>query len=147
MIPPREIRFALSIRQPWAWLIVNAWKDVENRDWPTLIRGPVFIHTGKVMKPEDYDECYFFVEKIAPEIRLPLPQELPLGGIVGVARLHECVYRSESRWFVGENGFVLRDRQPCDFIPCKGEQGFFRPKFADGNLIKREDLRFLKEAA
>ena len=24
---------ALSIRQPWAWLIVNGIKDVENRSW------------------------------------------------------------------------------------------------------------------
>ncbi len=30
---------ALSIRQPWAWLIIHACKDVENRDWPTRVRG------------------------------------------------------------------------------------------------------------
>jgi hypothetical protein len=24
---------ALSIKQPWAWLIVNGHKDIENRDW------------------------------------------------------------------------------------------------------------------
>jgi len=23
--------YALSIRQPWAWLIVHGWKDIENR--------------------------------------------------------------------------------------------------------------------
>lgn len=27
---------ALSIRQPWAWLIINAGKDIENRDWKRL---------------------------------------------------------------------------------------------------------------
>lgn len=27
--------FALSIRQPWAWAIVYAGKDIENRTWPT----------------------------------------------------------------------------------------------------------------
>lgn len=26
---------ALSIRQPWAWLVVQGYKDIENRDWPT----------------------------------------------------------------------------------------------------------------
>lgn len=31
---------AISIRQPWAWLILNAGKDIENRDWPTNFRGP-----------------------------------------------------------------------------------------------------------
>lgn len=29
----------LSIRQPWAWLIVNGYKDIENRTWPTHFRG------------------------------------------------------------------------------------------------------------
>ena len=39
----------LTVRQPWAWAIVNADKDVENR--PRNIagsyRGPVAIHAGK----------------------------------------------------------------------------------------------------
>lgn len=30
---------ALSVRQPWAWAIVHAGKDVENRNWPTPHRG------------------------------------------------------------------------------------------------------------
>jgi hypothetical protein len=38
---------ALSIRQPWAWLIVNGFKDLENRSWSTAFRGPVWIHAGK----------------------------------------------------------------------------------------------------
>ncbi len=38
---------ALSIMQPWAWLIVNGHKDIENRNWPTRFRGPVYIHAGK----------------------------------------------------------------------------------------------------
>jgi hypothetical protein len=39
----------LSIRQPWAWLIVNGHKPVENRDWATSFRGPVLIHAGLTM--------------------------------------------------------------------------------------------------
>jgi hypothetical protein len=30
---------AISIRQPWAWLIVNGYKDVENRIWAANVRG------------------------------------------------------------------------------------------------------------
>jgi hypothetical protein len=37
----------LSIRQPWAFLIVNGHKNIENRDWLTAYRGPVLIHAGK----------------------------------------------------------------------------------------------------
>ncbi|WP_234838619.1 ASCH domain-containing protein [Sinorhizobium meliloti] len=40
-------KLAISIMQPWAWLIVNGHKDIENRDWPTKSRGPVAIHAGK----------------------------------------------------------------------------------------------------
>lgn len=44
-----EIDFRLpviSIRQPCAWLIVHGWKNIENRLWPTRVRGPVLIHAG-----------------------------------------------------------------------------------------------------
>jgi len=30
---------ALSILQPWAWLVVNGHKDIENRTWGTGFRG------------------------------------------------------------------------------------------------------------
>ena len=32
---------ALSIKQPWSWLIVHGHKDIENRDWSTQLRGRV----------------------------------------------------------------------------------------------------------
>ena len=38
---------ALSIMQPWAWLICAGHKDIENRSWSTGFRGPVLIHAGK----------------------------------------------------------------------------------------------------
>ncbi len=38
---------ALSIRQPWAWLIANGYKDIENRSWRTNFRGEFLIHAGK----------------------------------------------------------------------------------------------------
>jgi hypothetical protein len=42
---------ALSIMQPWAWLIVNGLKDIENRKWSTDFRGEFLVHAGKT-----YDE-------------------------------------------------------------------------------------------
>ena len=36
----------LSVRQPWAWLILHAGKDVENRTWSHPFRGPVYIHAS-----------------------------------------------------------------------------------------------------
>jgi ASCH domain-containing protein len=37
----------ISIRQPWASLIVSGAKDVENRTWPTRYRGPVLVHASQ----------------------------------------------------------------------------------------------------
>jgi hypothetical protein len=36
----------LTVRQPWASLIVTGAKDVENRSWPTSYRGTLLIHAG-----------------------------------------------------------------------------------------------------
>jgi hypothetical protein len=49
---------ALSIRQPWAWLIVNGYKDIENRSWATKFRGPVLIHAAKGMTGAEYNHCH-----------------------------------------------------------------------------------------
>jgi len=38
---------ALSIRQPWAWLIVDGYKDIENSTWHTNYRGPALISPAR----------------------------------------------------------------------------------------------------
>src|SRR3990167_9411398 len=51
----REPMKALSIRQPWAWLILHAGKDIENRGWPTSFRGRFLIHASKGMTRAEYE--------------------------------------------------------------------------------------------
>jgi hypothetical protein len=46
--PPEML--ALSIKQPWSWLIVFGHKDIENRSWPTRYRGRFLIHAGRILK-------------------------------------------------------------------------------------------------
>lgn len=116
----------LSIRQPWAWLIVNGYKDVENRDWPTRFRGPLFIHAGKTMTRADYQAALLFMA--SPEfyhIPLPQPKDLPLGGIVGEVEIADCVTASTSPWFCGPYGFVLRNARPLPFLAIDGRLGLF----------------------
>lgn len=36
----------LSVRQPWAWLIMQGYKDIENRTWQTPHRGKLAIHAS-----------------------------------------------------------------------------------------------------
>jgi len=52
---------------------------------------------------------------------------LPRGGIIGSVNLVDCVGRdkTDSPWFQGAYGFVLRDPKPLDFLPFKGRLGFF----------------------
>ena len=119
--------FALSIRQPWAWAIIHAGKDVENRSWRTDFRGPVCIHAAKgIGSRHDYFGARNF---ITDEIRAkspPDPDQIDRGGIIGVAEIVDCVETSESPWFVGRYGFVLRNARPVPFISVRGLLGFFR---------------------
>ena len=102
---------ALSIKQPYPHLIFHKGKDVENRDWATRGRGWFLVHAG-VSKSE--------IDKGDPE-----EADLPRGGIVGFARIVDCVTEMDSGWFYGKYGFVLRDAHPVPLIPCKGQLGFF----------------------
>lgn len=121
----------LSIRQPWAWLILNAGKDIENRNWPTQFRGRFLIHAGKGMTREEYGNACYTLEEVNPRIVLPAFEMLARGGIVGSVELVDCVTDSESGWFFGDYGFVLRDPQPMVFEPMKGRLGFFDVPLCD----------------
>lgn len=130
---------ALSIRQPWASLILKARKDVENRCWPTRFRGRILIHAAKGMtRTEHQDAIEFAVAAINGDPRnADKPrgrtlrdlgfafEDLPRGGIVGSVEIVDCVSESWSPWFVGEYGFLLRDPRPLPFTPWKGQLGFF----------------------
>ena len=117
---------ALSIQQPWAWLIVHGHKPVENRDWPTKMRGIIGIHAGKRFDREGYE----WVRATFPDIPLPDPDAFERGGIVGRATLVDCVEDHASPWFFGDYGFVMEDAEPLPFAPCRGMLGFFRPDLA-----------------
>jgi hypothetical protein len=123
---------ALSINQPWAFLIVNGFKGVENRDWDTRYRGEFLIHAGKKIDSDAYE----FLEDMKIQ-NVPAAVDLPTGGIVGKARLINTVHIRDKRlvtakdqpWFFGEYGFMLDSQEPCELIPCKGALGFFDPDY------------------
>jgi hypothetical protein len=122
---------ALSIRQPWAWAIINAGKDIENRDWPTNFRGEVCLHASKGMTRQEYEDCLAFCHEISRDhpfptgLTMPAFDELQRGGIVAVVEIVGCVERSASPWFFGRYGFELRNARPVPFIPVRGALGFF----------------------
>jgi hypothetical protein len=118
---PRQL--ALSVRQPWAGLIVAGHKDIENRTWRTSYRGPLLIHAA--LKS---------AEMTLPEIEewqgrhLPLPP-CDFGGVIGEVELVDIVTSSSSTWFEGPFGWVLKNPKPMPFRPCKGALSLFEPDF------------------
>lgn len=113
---------ALSIRQPWAWLIVNGYKDIENRTWPTRIRGRIYVHAPKLPDPG-------WFPALAAEVRsreIDVPANLALGALVGEVDIVGCVTESTSPWFAGPYGFTLSN--PLAYqapVPFRGRLGFF----------------------
>ena len=66
---------ALTIRQPWAWAIVYAGKDIENRSWKTKLRETIAVHAGLGFD-RDVD--------LPRGVKLPAEEEIVRGAIIGV---------------------------------------------------------------
>lgn len=129
---------ALSIRQPWAWLIAQGFKDIENRTWATRHRGPTLIHAAKGMTGREYEDVANFVRSVnralyLPEdslnlIKLLPPEDMERGGIVGIAELVDVVPAAQrtSPWHMeGCIGFKLANARPLPFTPYTGKLNFF----------------------
>lgn len=122
---------ALSIRQPWAWLIARGSKPVENRTWATNYRGPLLIHASSGMTRTEYETAKAFLNDMRlPTIRLPVFDDLARGGIVGIATLVACVRAHDSPWFAGPVGWVLTGARPLPFYAVKGTLGLFEVEVA-----------------
>lgn len=86
---PDDLR-VLTVRQPWASLIIHGNKDVENRDWrfPSTIPLParIAVHAA-AGEPESYEY---------------LPQattdQLPRGCVLGVVTVVRCNQDEDSPW-------------------------------------------------
>ena len=149
-------KLALSVRQPWAWAIIHAGKDIENRSWQAVnhglrMRGRIAIHAAKGMSREEYEEASEFINSLIGRPKCPAAFELLRGGIIGSVEVTDVVTESESDWFFGPRGLVLRNPEVWTFLPAKGALGYFEwhmgnvsivpppakwmlPKSIDGNM-------------
>lgn len=101
----------LTTRQPLADLIVDGYKDIENKSRRTHYRGPVLILASQNIWPVDY--------KLLAALKI-VPKEAVTGGVVGMCHLIDVVEESKSLWFNGKFGYVLSKPKRLPFTPYKG---------------------------
>lgn len=128
---------ALTIRQPWASLIVLGHKDVENRTWKTAIRGQIAIHSGQSKSIADWHSaietvavvrrCSLLESEIWLKENIGCFEGLPRGKIIGTVRIDSCNLKLMSPWhFLGSWGFYLSEPKAFKIpIPHKGKLGFW----------------------
>ena len=121
----------LSIRQPWAWLIINGHKNIENRSWATLVRGTIALHASKSQLKNEYTAAQKLINDRGLTIELPAIETLQeqTGLLIGFVDIVDCITESESPWFVGEYGYVLSKPRHGLHRPQKGQLGFFQVNY------------------
>lgn len=117
---------ALSLKQPWAELILQGKKTIETRKWKTHFRGTFLIHASLRPNIEEMNEFGF--------------SALPTGCIVGMAELIDVIEYSTkelfdkdidnhlvhlSNWTKKRYGFILKNVQRTKPISVKGQLNFF----------------------
>lgn len=140
----------LSILQPWAWLIVNKHKGIENRDTLKNFRGKFLVHAGQ--KRPSKEKWIEFQQTFLDDKGIVLPDmdKIDFGGIVGEAEAIDCVQKSNDYWFVGKNGFVLSNQKTLPFMPCVGRLNWFNvdyipPEIQDFVVCHSPEEDYIKE--
>jgi len=118
---------ALSLKQPWAELVLQGKKTIELRRWNTSFRGGFYIHASGNIDERQMKRHNF--------------EDLPRGVIVGRAELRDVkIYKNNEDFFKDKNkhlastmewgryGFVLKNVKRIKPIPYKGQLNFFEVK-------------------
>ena len=122
---------AISVRQPWAWALIYAGKDCENRSAAAL-RHMSFpppgkrlaIHAAKGMTREEYEDAADFMESLG--VTVPAPCDLLRGCIIGDVLYCGTASENASDWFFGPRAIIVGDPRYCDPIYKAGALGLFR---------------------
>jgi hypothetical protein len=125
----------ISVKQPWAWLILHG-KDFENRDDSrTSFSGNTLIHASQ--KPAPGLELIIMDVKRTHKIEVPLEQ-LQYGGIIGIAEFQPWTRATKSPWRIGTSGgHPITATQILPYYQCKGRLGFW--DFPDEIFMKLLD--------
>ena len=130
---PRELSpvYALSLKQPWAALVVQGLKTIEVRRWQTVRRGRILIHAARV--PDKRDQAW---KHVTPNL-FSLAQLQ--GGIIGSVELTDCVrypdlpkfladqpaHYNEPNWYEPPLMFGFKFAK-AEILPFQRYPGWFR---------------------
>lgn len=120
----------LTIKQPWATLIAEGYKEYEFRTWNTKYRGELLIHAG------------LGVDKEAMKRFEYLNLDYPKGKIIAKCNLTDCllvddklkkelkeldpiVYKGAINYTEEEYGFKLENIKKISPIEAKGKLSFW----------------------
>jgi hypothetical protein len=123
---------ALTMRQPWAWLVASGIKRIENRSWN--LRGWIAIHAGAGFDAHEIDGVLRLLSPVEQlRFEAALAAGLPRSGIVAVAHVERCIVTAEdapagqAQWFRGPIGAVLDEVIQTPLLPCAGALSLWVP--------------------
>lgn len=121
---------ALSIRQPWAWFIVNGYKDVENRSWKPsekMMGQRIVIHaSARKLTKTDFEEFVEICEDLKIKRFPKSVDDFVYGSYVGSAVITGAVKNSKSEWAARGSWHILLDKaKKMTPKKKKGQLGFF----------------------
>jgi hypothetical protein len=117
--------YALTVRQPWAALIVSGAKTVENRTWraPERIIGErIAVHAAETRDADTHERAD------GDDVR---------GALVGLVVVSGCVDDSSSRWALpGHFHWLLDDAvRFAEPISCRGALGIWVVPFGPARAV------------
>jgi ASCH domain len=116
---------ALSVRQPWASLIVAGVKNIENRSWRPHYRGRLYIHAGRRAHKASIREL---PARNAHVIAYDaFADDLDNYGLIGSVKLIDCVQNADSPWAIpGLWHWIFENPVAFDTpVVCPGRLGLF----------------------
>ena len=142
---------AITLHQPWASLIACGAKTFETRSWKTPHRGQIAIHAAKSIPdygqelieelvdaektPDGWAYSDFMTATALAKIGIHRPDQFPLGAIVCLADLTDCIPTQQAphemrrfgdftpgRWAWRLESIHVMDPP----FPCRGYQGVWR---------------------
>lgn len=124
------IMYALTLKQPWAHLVIHGEKDIENRVWPLPDCHKnqwIALHAGKG-----------YVKGISD-----IPKsDLTFGAIIGFIKFSDCITNSSSEWAMPNHfHWVISEKKILRSpIPCNGALKFWTPENSINLNLRRSLL-------